>query len=101
MIIHCPYCGHHLPHPLTNGMSSCTNCCRAFDSSKQNLLLSTAWLVRKRDIDDSNYLVEKFDIAPEDAELVIKFVADECYSHEEFYAYLKQEFNSCNKRKAS
>jgi hypothetical protein len=91
MIIYCPFCGHNLPHPLVNGMSSCVNCCRVFDSSKQNQLLSNAWLVRKRDITDAEYLAEQYEIPKEDAELLIEYVADACYSHEDFLAFIQEK----------
>lgn len=100
-MIFCPFCGHHLASPLLNGMSSCTNCCRVFDSSKQNILLSTAWLVRKRDITDIQYLIDHVGSTHEDASFVIEHVADGCMSHEEFFLLLKEEFKIEDKRKAS
>lgn len=84
MITACPYCGHHLPQVLLDGMSSCINCRRAFDSSNKNLLLSTAWVVRKQNISDPEILVNKFDLSLEDAKFVIEFVDEKCYPHEEF-----------------
>lgn len=101
MMLHCPFCGHHLPHPLLDGISSCANCYRAFDSSKQNLLLSTSWLVRKRGITEPQYLIYQFEISPEDAEMVITYVSEEGYTHEEFARFLKERFKIINQRKAS
>ncbi len=82
-------------------MSSCVNCRRVFDSSKQNRLLSTAWFVRKKDITDPQYLIDRLEMSPEDANLVIERVADKCYSHEEFVSFLKDELQIHDQRKAS
>lgn len=101
MILLCPYCGHQLPCTLSHGMSSCVNCCRVFDSCKTNVLLSTAWLVRKRNITDPQYLVEKFNISEEDAKFLIESVSDNCFNHEEFSKLVDQKLKNCNHRKAS
>ena len=98
MIILCPYCGHRLPQTLSHGMSSCINCNRVFDSSKKNILLATAWLVRKNNIDDLEYLVNRFNISEEDAKFVIENVSKECFSQEEFLKIIEKNFNH---RKAS
>jgi hypothetical protein len=95
MILMCPFCGHQIPRPLMNGMSSCNNCCRVFDSSKINTLLSTAWLVRKKHVNDCQVLVDQYCVEEADAKFVIDNVADGCRSHEEFFKLLKdQEKNS-------
>lgn len=90
MMTLCPHCGHNLPHPLVDGISSCGNCRRCCDSSRENRLLSLAWVVRKQDIDDAEPLVYRYGVSREDAELVLKYVAEELYSHEEFYHHLKE-----------
>lgn len=84
MIIFCPYCGHRLPQLLSNGISSCNNCRRAFDSSRFNTLLNFSWVIRKLHIYDPDVLIHRFECDSRDADLVIKYVADECLSHEEF-----------------
>ena len=95
MILMCPFCGHQIPCPLMNGMSSCNNCCRVFDSSKINTLLSTAWLVRKKHINDVQVLIDQYSVEESDAKFVIDNVADGCCGHEEFFKLLKdQEKNS-------
>ena len=101
MILTCPYCGHYLPHPLENGISSCVNCCRIFDSCKKNYLLSTAWLIRKRHINDSQYLIEQLGVSEEDAVLLINFVCDKCFSHEDLSSFLEEKFLFKNCLKAS
>jgi len=90
MITYCPHCGHNLPQAIVHGITSCNNCHRVSDSSPFHRLLSAAWLVRKRNIDSEEYLVQ-FGYSIEEATLVIKLVADGCYSHEEFRDYLKEQ----------
>jgi hypothetical protein len=53
-------------------------------------LLSVAWLVRKSNITDADYLTYRYGVSREDAAFVIEHVADGCYSHEEFYKLLKE-----------
>ena len=84
MMILCPYCGHQLIRPLSDGMSSCVNCLRVFDSCRINNLLSTAWIVRKRNITDFKYLIDKFNISECDAKFVIESVSENCLNHTEF-----------------
>lgn len=85
----CPYCGHQIPRPLSSGISSCVNCCRVFDSSQDNTLLSMAWLVRRKHINDFETLMDRYGMTEEDAKFVIKHVADGCCSHEEFLKIIK------------
>lgn len=93
MINYCPFCGHNLPVAIVHGITSCNNCKRVFDSSQFNKLLSAAWLVRKRNIDSEEYLVQ-FGYTKEEADLLIKFVYEGCYSHEEFRDLLKNQETS-------
>jgi len=89
MIIFCPYCGHRLPQPLSNGISSCDNCRRAFDSSRFNKLLNFSWIVRRLHVYDADILVHRYNCDQEDANLIIKYIADECLTHEEFVSTLR------------
>lgn len=93
MINYCPFCGHNLPTAIVHGITSCNNCRRVFDSSQFNKLLSAAWLVRKRNIDSEEYLIQ-FGYTKEESELLIKFVFEGCYSHEDFMALLKKHETS-------
>lgn len=88
-MILCPYCGHKLPQILVEGISSCTNCRRCCDSTQENKLLSLAWVVRKFNITDTETLVNRYLVSKEDVEFVVKFVAEECLSHEEFFKEIK------------
>jgi ribosomal protein L37AE/L43A len=90
VITNCPYCGHRLAKSVMNGISSCSNCCRVFESSHFNRLLSAAWVVRRQSI-TCPYVLINMGYAPEDAEMVVKYVCDECCNHEDFIAVLQQQ----------
>lgn len=81
-MIMCPFCGHVLPNPLKDGVASCLNCSRLFDSTNFNRLLSAAWLVRKQNICDDERLIA-YGFSPVESALIIKLVADMGYSHDE------------------
>lgn len=100
MILFCPFCGHKLPSPLVSGMCSCSNCCRVFDSSRHNVVLSASWLSRKLHISDPHYLVDRLGISFQDAEFIIEHVAIGCCTHQEFEVIMNA--NLCaDHRKAS
>ena len=90
MILHCPFCGQSLPHPIIHGISSCNNCNRVFDSSTYHRILSAAWLVRRNHIQDRDVLVQKYNYDPWLADLVVDFVFEGCCSHEEFQGVIKE-----------
>lgn len=99
MITYCPHCGHSLSHAIVHGITSCNNCNRVFDSSPFNRLLSAAWLVRKRHIDQRDPLLH-MGYSLDEADLVIEFVAEGCYSHEDFRDLLieyeiSREYKTC------
>ena len=85
----CPFCGHFLSKPLADGIASCCNCSRIFDSSPMNRLLSAGWMVRRKHYEDVEDVVRQ-GYTPEEAELVISFVVENQYSPEEFYDELKR-----------
>lgn len=89
MIQLCPFCGHLLPHGLGDGLGSCMNCSRVFDSSPFNRLLSASWLCRKQHIVDVDMLAN-YGFKKEEAMIVINFVAENSYSHQEFCQVLKE-----------
>ena len=89
MLAYCPYCGHSLPQPIVRGIASCNNCNRVFETSPLNRLLSAAWLVRRRHICCCDILVSQFGYNQEEADLVMEYVADGTYSHEDFLEILK------------
>jgi hypothetical protein len=46
----CPFCGHRLGHPVEDGITTCTDCQRVFDTSPYHRVLSAAWLIRKQNL---------------------------------------------------
>lgn len=89
MLIMCPYCGYHLSKPLTNGICSCVNCKRVFDSSRFNSLLSASWVVKRKNITNPIDLANRCKISEDDANLVINLVNDQCYDFQEFLKILE------------
>ncbi len=91
MITQCPHCGHTLPQAITNGIASCSNCWRVFDSSSYHQLLSAAWVCRKHHVTYEDQLVYQYGYDREIAEFVIKWVVDECLTHEDFRKLLNEK----------
>lgn len=87
---HCPYCGHNLTLPIIRGIASCNNCNRVFETSPLNRLLSAAWLIRRRHIQDHDMLIHQFGYEPEEVALLQEYVIDNGYSHEDFLRILRE-----------
>ena len=87
MIQFCPHCGHRLRNVVDCGISSCQNCNRVFDSSPFNRLLSAAWLVRHWHLCTEECVIQQ-GFTEEEAQIVIEYIYDKCYSPEEFYKHL-------------
>lgn len=83
MIYYCPYCGHRVSNPIHSGITSCGNCRRIFDSSLYHRLLSAGWLVRKVPHLTYEQLVQQHDLDDGEARLVLDFVVENGYSHED------------------
>jgi hypothetical protein len=90
MINVCPFCGHLLAEALVSaGLTACLNCNKIIESSLYNRLLSAGWEVRKGNHDLSRL---KFDqkLSEEEAILVLAFVSDHGFSHDDFQEVLKK-----------
>lgn len=89
MIQTCPYCGQELQQQLMDGLTSCVNCNQVFDSSDFAQLLSAGWLVRK-----NHYTHEQLKWHTKLDEdmiiLVMSFVGENSYSHQDFLRVLKK-----------
>ena len=92
MMVHCPHCGHYLLKPLSHGISSCVNCRQVFDSCRLHYLLSVAWLIRKHDIVEVEYLATHFNVKEDDAMWLISLVADQCLSPEEVRLVILKDY---------
>lgn len=82
MLLCCPYCGSKIANPINDGISSCSNCHRLFDSSPYNRILSTCWYVRKHHIVDLD-LLKHHGIPEPDALISLALAYDGDYNHQE------------------
>lgn len=89
MIYVCPHCGHSLDHQLNDGLTLCSHCNRLIESSAFNRLLSAAWMVRKHHY-SSEQLQAQANLSESEALFVTVFIEEQCYSHEDFIAFLKK-----------
>lgn len=89
MIEYCPFCGSLLDPPLADGISSCINCNRVFDSNPTTRVLSASWLVRRRHLLYAEE-IERQGFTRLEAELVEKYVIEQHFSHQEFEKKLKE-----------
>lgn len=71
-----------------DGISTCDNCCRVFDSSLYHRTLSASWIARKWHVEDADTLEYKFGFLPEEIKLVCEHVVEKGCSHEEFVKIL-------------
>ena len=81
---YCPFCGHLLEEILTDGISSCLNCHRVFDSSKKNRLLSAAWAIRRTVCEDISELKHFDYFSSEEIKVLYEYIIDKQYTHDEF-----------------
>lgn len=88
MIKLCPFCGRPLSSPLSDGITSCDNCCRVFDSSSYYRTLSCSWVVRRWHIEDAEVLKQKFGFLEDEVLYVEKYVIEQGYTHDEFVSIL-------------
>lgn len=79
-----------MPCAVVQGITSCRNCSRVFDSSQFNRLLSASWLIRRQHVQSEEYLIQNYGYELWEAELLVRLVHFECYSQEEVVAFLKK-----------
>jgi len=83
MIYTCPFCGRRVSRVIKDGITTCNNCGRVFDSSSFHRILSAAWMARLHDINDIDSIQASFELTNCEAAIIKKYVIDECYSHDE------------------
>jgi hypothetical protein len=88
MIILCPYCGFKLSKILEDGISSCDNCQRIFDSSSHHKVLSALWLYKKWNW-CAETITQHFQFSEEEAKLINEFI-DKQYSYEDYVKILNK-----------
>ena len=89
MILVCPHCGTEIPEALINGLASCPNCHRIFESNTSNRLLAASWLIQKNRYHGIDELISDTKLPEHEAILVYSFISDQCYSIEEFNTVLR------------
>lgn len=92
MIRLCPFCGYSLSRTLTDGITTCDNCCRVFDSSPYHKTLSASWVARKWYIHDPEMLKAKFGFSDSEIDPVWEFVIMGGMCHDEFLKVLDEQF---------
>lgn len=82
-MIYCPFCGHNLISRLYDGISSCSNCRRVFDTSQTNRVLS-AWHVRRQHLTEIEDLRSNNYLSDQEIKLISQYVMEKGYTHDEF-----------------
>lgn len=82
MLLCCPFCGNKLSNPIKDGIASCSNCQRLFDTSPYNRILSVCWYIRKHHIVDLE-LLKHHGIQEVDALIGLALAYDGDYNHQE------------------
>ncbi len=90
MILVCPFCGKEILEALINGIASCGNCKRIFESNTPNKLLAASWLLRKNKYHGISELISDTKLSEPEAILVYSLVEDNSYSHQEFEAAIRK-----------
>ena len=91
MIYVCPFCGRRVSRAINDGITTCNNCNRVFDSSSYHKILSAAWLARRDEIIDIIALRAMYDLNDCEANIVSRCVIDQCYSHDELVKELNHK----------
>ena len=89
-MIYCPNCGFSLNQALTDGIDTCSNCHRAFDTSKTNRLLSAAWCVRRRNLYDLEELKLNNNLTDIEWKFIDKYIINNGLTHDELLKLLSK-----------
>ncbi len=90
MINYCPHCGFSLDHPILDGISTCKNCSRVFDTSPFVRVLSASWMARKQHLISKDKLLQH-GFKDDEADLVQTYVIENCLPHDEFVKVLLEK----------
>jgi hypothetical protein len=91
MIYLCPFCGKKVSRAIEDGITTCNNCSRVFDSSSHHKILSAAWMARRDNLFDVDCLKAAYDLTDCEAKLIKKYVIDECHSHDDLIKILNSK----------
>ena len=92
MIVLCPYCGEKLSKKLLEGITSCDNCLRVFDSSSFHKILSVYWVAKKWNWCETT-IQAKFNLTPEELSMVADLISHG-YHYDEFFQILKTKMSA-------
>lgn len=92
MIALCPYCGAKLNKKLLEGISSCDNCLRIFDSSSFHKILSAFWIAKKWNWCELT-LQSELNLNSEELLMVSESINND-YNYEEFFQFLKKRMST-------
>ena len=90
-MIYCPFCGRKLDYKLEDGITTCGNCYRVFDSSSYHKILSAAWAVRRWHNFNLAFIVQKCKLNPVEARIIDHYIIDLNLDHDQFYQALRTE----------
>jgi hypothetical protein len=88
MIYLCPFCGRKVSRAIKDGITTCNNCNRVFDSSSYHKVLSAAWLARRDNLSDVECLKAAYELTDCEAKIIKKYVIDEGNSHDDLIRVL-------------
>ena len=77
-----------------NGITSCENCGRIFDSSDRNKLLSAAWMVRREHLCDLDLIRFRCKLSEDDIAFIYQYVVDDGCCHDEFVKVLNARIDN-------
>jgi len=83
MIKVCPFCGHKLKQIISEGITTCSNCERVFDSCTTNKILSASWMIRKY-----HFNIDDLNLKSNEKETINKCIVEQGLSHDEFIDFL-------------
>jgi hypothetical protein len=85
LICICPFCGHRIGRPIEDGITTCSNCQRVFDTTPYHRILSAAWLIRKQNLYNLEAIKGSMECLT-DCELKIldKYIIEQDLHHDEF-----------------
>jgi len=76
--------------PLKDGITSCENCPSVFDTSSRNLVLATAWLIRRWKLEDKISLTSRCGISDSEFDFLNFHVVERNLNHDELISLLKE-----------
>jgi len=88
MIYLCPFCGRKISRAIQDGITTCNNCGRVFDSSSYHKVLSAAWMARRDSLTEIEHLKAAYELTDCEAGLIKRYVVDECNSHDDLIKIL-------------